>query len=106
MALRFFEYLLLVIFVTGYYKFFMLYKEETTKMAISRVWIEDGCISCGLAEDICPQVFKLSDNTSNTVIEGADLSSYEAEIKEAAENCPVGVIMYEDVSLGEGEVSG
>jgi ferredoxin len=75
-------------------------------MTITRVWIEDGCISCGLSEGTCPQVFKLSDNTSNTVIEGADLSSYEAKIKEAAENCPVGVIMYEDVSLGEGEVSG
>ena len=64
-------------------------------MAISRVWIEDGCISCGLAEDICPQVFKLSNNTSNTVIEGADLSSFEVKIKEAAEDCPVDVIKYE-----------
>ena len=75
-------------------------------MTITRVWIEDGCVSCGLAESTCPQVFKLSDNRPNTVIERADLSSYEAEIKEAAENCPVGVIMSEDVSLGEGEVSG
>ena len=64
-------------------------------MAISRVWIEDGCISCGLAEDTCPQVFNLSDNTSNTAIEGADLSSFEAKIKEAAEDCPVDVIKYE-----------
>ena len=75
-------------------------------MTITRVWIDDGCISCGLAESICPQVFKLPDNSPNTVIEGADLSSYETKIKEAAEDCPVGVIMYEDVSLGEGEVSG
>ena len=67
-------------------------------MAISRVWIEDGCISCGLAEDICPQVFKVVD--SNTVMEGADLSSYETEIKEAAKDCPVDVIMYEEVSEG------
>ena len=67
-------------------------------MAISRVWIEDGCISCGMAEDICPEVFKVVD--SNTVIEGADLSSFEAKIKEAAESCPVDVIMYEEVSEG------
>ena len=67
-------------------------------MAISRVWIEDGCISCGLAEDICPQVFKVVD--SNTVIEGADLSSVEAKIKAAAQSCPVEVIMYEEVSEG------
>ena len=62
-------------------------------MAISRVWIEDGCISCGMAEDICPEVFKVVD--SNTVIKGADLSSFEAKIKEAAESCPADVIKYE-----------
>ena len=73
-------------------------------MAIKRVWIEEGCIACGLAEGTCPEVFKVVD--TNTVIEGADLSSYETEIKEAAEDCPVGVIMYEEVSLGKGEVSG
>ena len=73
-------------------------------MAIKRVWIEEGCIACGLAEGICPEVFTVVD--TNTVIEGADLSSVEAKIKEAAEDCPVEVIMYEDVSLGEGEVSG
>ncbi len=64
-------------------------------MAISRVWIEDGCIGCSIAEAICPEVFNIGDNTSNTVIEGADLSSVEAKIKEAAEDCPVQVIMYE-----------
>ena len=64
-------------------------------MAVSRVWIEDGCISCGLAEAICPEVFKIEDNSPNTVLEGADLSSVEAKIKEAAESCPVNVIMYE-----------
>ena len=73
-------------------------------MAISRVWIEGGCLSCGLAESICPEVFKVVD--SNTVIEDVDLSKFEAEIKEAAEGCPVDVIMYEEISLGEGEVSG
>ena len=79
-------------------------------MAISRVWIEDGCISCGVAESICPEVFKLPDNidvnSPNTVIEGANLSSFENKIKNAAESCPVNVIMYEELSLGEGEVSG
>ena len=62
-------------------------------MAISRVWIEDGCISCGQAEGVCPEVFKVVD--TNTVIEGADLSRFEAKIKEAAEGCPVDVIKYE-----------
>ena len=62
-------------------------------MAISRVWIEDGCISCGVAEGICPEVFKVVD--TNTVIEGVDLSHFEDKIKEAAEQCPVEVIKYE-----------
>ena len=62
-------------------------------MAISRVWIEDGCISCGVAEGICPEVFKVVD--TNTVTEGTALSRFEEKIKEAAESCPVDVIKYE-----------
>jgi ferredoxin len=62
-------------------------------MAIKRVWIEEDCIACGLAEDICPEVFKLVD--TNTVIEGADLSRFEDKIKEAAKDCPVDAIKYE-----------
>ena len=62
-------------------------------MTITKVWIEKGCTSCGLCEDICPEVFKLEDEA--VVIEGADFSSYEEQIKEAAESCPVEVIKYE-----------
>jgi ferredoxin len=63
-------------------------------MAIKRIWIEEGCINCGLAEDICPEVFKVADIT-NTVLEGVDLSLYEDKIKIAAEQCPVEIIKYE-----------
>lgn len=62
-------------------------------MAITKVWIEEGCTACGLCEEICPEVFKLDDEA--TVIEGVDCSSYEEQIKEAAESCPVEVIKYE-----------
>ena len=62
-------------------------------MAIKRVWIEEGCISCGLAEGTCPEVFKVVD--TNTVVEGSDLPRFEDKIKEAAENCPVDVIRFE-----------
>tara|TARA_B110000046_G_C12863167_1_gene342738 strand:+ start:612 stop:800 length:189 start_codon:yes stop_codon:yes gene_type:complete len=62
-------------------------------MAIKRVWIEEGCISCGTAERICPEVFK--DAGLNAVIDGVDLSRFEDKIKEAADNCPVDIIMYE-----------
>jgi ferredoxin len=61
-------------------------------MAIKKVWIDEGCTACGLCEDICPEVFKMEDVA--TVIEGINFSDYEANIKEAAESCPVEVIKY------------
>ena len=73
-------------------------------MAITRVWIEEGCISCGNSEDNCPEVFKLTDKKvvllmalkGATVIEGVDYSGLEKKIKQAAEACPVDVIKYEE----------
>ncbi len=62
-------------------------------MAITNVWIEEGCTACGLCEEICPEVFRLDDEA--TVIEGVDYSNYEEQIKEAAESCPVEVIKFE-----------
>ena len=64
-------------------------------MAITRVWIEEGCISCGLSETNCPEVFKIKDEGS-TVIEGVGYSGIEEKIKEAAESCPVEVIKYDE----------
>ena len=61
-------------------------------MAISMVWIEEGCISCGLCEEICPEVFKLEEQA--VVIEGVNYSDYEKKIKEAAESCPSEVIKF------------
>lgn len=62
-------------------------------MAISKVWIEDDCISCGSCEGICPEVFYVTDHSN--VREGIVLSDFEVGIKEAAENCPVEVIKFE-----------
>ena len=64
-------------------------------MAITRVWIEEGCISCGLSESNCPEIFKVKDKGA-TVIEGVDYSGLEEKIKIAAESCPVEVIKYDD----------
>lgn len=61
-------------------------------MTITKVWIEDGCIACGLSEQICPEVFKVKDVA--TVIEGVNYSDYEEKIKEAAESCPADTIKY------------
>ena len=62
-------------------------------MAITKVWIEEGCTGCGLSEAICPDVFKMDGEAY--VIKGVDFSKYEKDIIEAAESCPVEVIKYE-----------
>ena len=64
-------------------------------LAITRVWIEEGCILCGMSQDNCPEVFKIKDDGS-TVIEGVDYSGLEEKIKNAANACPVQVIMYDE----------
>ncbi len=62
-------------------------------MAITKVWVEEDCIACGVCESICPEVFKIEDIA--VAIEGVNYSDYEDEIKESAESCPVEVIFYE-----------
>ena len=65
-------------------------------MAIERVWIEEGCISCGLSGNNCPEVFKIKYPEGSKVIEGVDYSGLEDKIKDAANACPVQVIMYDE----------
>jgi ferredoxin len=62
-------------------------------MAIQKVWIIDGCISCGLCSEISPEVFEMDDFA--VVKPNADFNTYENEIKESADSCPVEVIKYE-----------
>ena len=64
-------------------------------MAITRVWIEEGCISCGSSERNCLEVFKVKEKGA-TVIEGVDYSGLEKKIKMAADLCPVAVIKYDE----------
>ena len=61
-------------------------------MAINHVEIIEGCISCGLCVDTCPEVFEMEDLA--TVKEGVNYSDYEEGIKESAESCPTEVIKY------------
>jgi len=63
-------------------------------MAIKKVWIEEGCTSCGMCEEICPDVFEMPDEAE--VIQGADFNAQEDNIKEAADSCPVEIIKYEE----------
>jgi ferredoxin len=62
-------------------------------MAITKVWIEEGCTACELCNAICPEVFTREDLAD--VIPGVNYSNFEEQIKEAAENCPIEVIKYE-----------
>lgn len=62
-------------------------------MAINKVWIIEGCTSCGLCSEICPEVFELEDVA--IVRPDARYEDNEAGIKESAESCPVEVIKYE-----------
>lgn len=61
-------------------------------MAINKVWIEDGCTSCGLCEETCPDVFIIDDVAE--IKDGVNAADFEEDIKEAAEGCPVEVIQY------------
>lgn len=60
-------------------------------MAISNVIIEEGCISCGVCEATCDEVFEMPELA--VVKAGVKFDEYEEAIKEAAENCPVEVII-------------
>lgn len=63
-------------------------------MSIKIVWVEEDCISCGVCESLCPEVFLIKD--ISTVIENVNYADYEDPIKEAADSCPVEVIKFEE----------
>ena len=69
-------------------------------MAIRRVWIEEGCISCNLCEDLVPQVFEVPLGEFCVVKADADRhltgdANFDAKVQEAADSCPVEVIRIE-----------
>jgi ferredoxin len=68
-------------------------------MGLKRVWIDEGCISCNLCEDLCPEVFEVPVGSESRLTTGhrAHLGDpdFEPRIREAAESCPVEVIQVE-----------
>jgi ferredoxin len=50
------------------------------------------CISCGLCESICPDVFKLDEESISTVIADPVPEQSEECAKEAEEQCPTNAI--------------
>jgi len=51
----------------------------------------DGCISCGLCPETCPEVFRMADDGLAEVY-GEVTEESVSEVQEAADGCPVGVI--------------
>lgn len=52
----------------------------------------DGCISCGLCAEICPEVFAMADDGIAEVIQENVPAENEDTAIEAQEGCPVSVI--------------
>ncbi|SVA72979.1 uncharacterized protein METZ01_LOCUS125833 [marine metagenome] len=64
---------------------------------IKRVWIEEGCVTCGNSEQVCPEVFEINIEKETAEIKNVDdLSIFADQIKLAAASCPVSVIKYEE----------
>ncbi len=64
---------------------------------LNKIWIEEGCISCSVCMDICPQVFDVKDG-EDCVIKAKAVDYFDRqhdEIVLAAEDCPVEVIQYD-----------
>ena len=65
-------------------------------MGITRVWIEEGCVTCGNSEEVCPEVFEIDIEAGTAIVhDSEDYSTYSDKIRLAAESCPVNVIKYE-----------
>ena len=68
-----------------------------TQPRIRKVWIEDGCISCNVCQDIAPNVFLVEDGEECIVKPDAArlFGSLHEDIEQAVEDCPVEVIKIE-----------
>lgn len=57
---------------------------------------QDGCISCGLCIDVCPEVFSYNEDDKSHAIEGDIPEKNLKQAEEARDGCPVNVIdLYE-----------
>lgn len=65
-------------------------------MPIHKVWIEEGCISCNLCEDLSPEVFQVPGGGTSKLRRGWKKALREEatqeSCQEAADSCPVEVI--------------
>ena len=68
-----------------------------TDNPINKIWIEEGCISCKLCEDIAPQVFTVEDDQDCVIKPDAATHFHprDEDIEQAVNDCPVEVIKIE-----------
>ena len=68
-------------------------------MAIRKVWIEEGCISCNLCEDLVSEVFQVPAGETSRTRKGHEKHlgdpGIAERVQEAADSCPVEVIKVE-----------
>ena len=66
---------------------------------IRRVWIEEGCISCNLCEDLAPEVFEVPPGSDSKLKKRYEKAlgdpAVQEKVQEAADSCPVEVIQVE-----------
>jgi len=70
-------------------------------MAIRKVWIEEGCISCGLCEDTAYEIFQVPGGSTSRTRKGYKKllvgdTELDGRIRDAKAECPVEVIHYEE----------
>ena len=66
-------------------------------MEIIKVWIEEGCVTCGNSEEVCPEIFEIDIESGTAIVKDSDdFTVYSEMIRLAAESCPVGVIKFEE----------
>lgn len=61
---------------------------------MKKLWIDPGCITCGMCEFIAPKVFEVTDVSH--IKQDFDMQKNDLLIKESVKECPVFVIKYEE----------
>ncbi|MDP3787847.1 MAG: ferredoxin [Candidatus Chromulinivorax sp.] len=60
---------------------------------MKKLWIEPGCITCGMCEFIAPKVFEVTDVSH--IKPDADMQENSDLIEQSVVECPVSVIKFE-----------
>lgn len=55
----------------------------------------DSCMGCGICEGICPDVFSLGEKDYAVVLIDPIPANLEADVRDAADQCPEGAISIE-----------